>query len=95
MVKVKFTLDRRTDGHTDRQGDSYIPPQTSFAGGYNNMTCMYTVDYPVMFINTQERVENLIFQQYKKCCTLADNSVFFFQSVFLHVAWFAVYAKQS
>ena len=33
MVKVKFTLDRRTDEQTDRQGDSYIPPQTSFAGG--------------------------------------------------------------
>ena len=29
MVKVKFTLGRRADG----QGDSYIPPQTSFAGG--------------------------------------------------------------
>ena len=22
-----------TDGRTDRQGDSYIPPQTMFAGG--------------------------------------------------------------
>ena len=39
MVKVKFTLDRQTDGWTDRQtdkqGDSYItpPPQTWFAGG--------------------------------------------------------------
>ena len=46
MVKVNFTLDRQTDGQTngqtDRQGDSYIPRQTSFAGGggggggYNN-----------------------------------------------------------
>ena len=26
-------MDGRTDGQTDRQGDSYIPPQTSFAGG--------------------------------------------------------------
>ena len=25
--------DRQTDGRTDRQGDSYIPPQTLFAGG--------------------------------------------------------------
>ena len=36
MVKVKFTLDRRTDGQTDRQTDRVIPiypPQTSFAGG--------------------------------------------------------------
>ena len=45
MVKVKFTLDRRTDEQTDRrtdrqtdrQGDSYIPPQTSFAGGIINV----------------------------------------------------------
>ena len=26
-------IDRQTDGQTDRQGDSYIPPQTLFAGG--------------------------------------------------------------
>ena len=32
ITKVKFTLDRRTD----RRGDSYIPPQTSFAGGIIN-----------------------------------------------------------
>ena len=28
--------DGRTDGETDRQGDSYIPPQTMFAGGIIN-----------------------------------------------------------
>ena len=35
MVKVKFTLDRQTDGQTNRQIDRVIPiyPQTSFAGG--------------------------------------------------------------
>ena len=44
IAKVKFTLDRQMDRRTDRQGDSYIPPQTSFAGGifvcgeYNKIT---------------------------------------------------------
>ena len=37
VAKIKFTLDRQTDGQTeeptDRQVDSYIPLQTSFAGG--------------------------------------------------------------
>ena len=33
MVKVKFTLDRQTDGQTDRVIPIYTPPQTSFAGG--------------------------------------------------------------
>ena len=37
MVKVKFTLDRRTDGQTDRQGDSYIPPPNFVCGGYNDL----------------------------------------------------------
>ena len=32
MVKVKFTLDRRTDRWTDRQGDSYIPPKLCMWG---------------------------------------------------------------
>ena len=32
MVKVKFTLDRRTDRRTDRQGDSYIPPKLRLRG---------------------------------------------------------------
>ena len=45
MVKVKFTLDRqtdrRTDRQTDRQGDSYIPPQTLFAGGIMKMINFY------------------------------------------------------
>ncbi len=26
----------RTDRRTDRQGETYIPPQTLFAGGYND-----------------------------------------------------------
>ena len=45
MVKVKFTLDRRTDGRTDRQtdrqGDSYIPPPNFVCGGYNKKYCEY------------------------------------------------------
>jgi len=28
--------DRQTDGQTDRQGETYIPPQTLFAGGIIN-----------------------------------------------------------
>ena len=39
MVKVKFTLDRRTDG----QGDSYIPPQTSFVGGIITGKCIMSM----------------------------------------------------
>ena len=38
-IPSKNFLTGRTDGHLDRRtddrGDSYIPPQTSFAGGIN------------------------------------------------------------
>ena len=30
----------RTDGRTDRQADSYIPPKQSF-GGYKNKLCLW------------------------------------------------------
>jgi len=33
----------RTDGRTDRQGESYIPPQTSFAGGIITTSAMKLV----------------------------------------------------
>ena len=33
-------LTRYMDGQTDGQGNSYIPPQTLFAGGYNNLICL-------------------------------------------------------
>ena len=40
-------VDRRTDGQTDRQtdrqGDSYIPPQTMFAGGIKKYTVGKTI----------------------------------------------------
>ena len=48
MVKVKFTLDRRTDGRTDGQTDGQTdrvipiyPPQTSFAGGITISCCKH------------------------------------------------------
>ena len=40
MERTRSGTDGQTDGQTDRQtdghGDSYIPPQTSFAGGIIN-----------------------------------------------------------
>ena len=53
---VKFHLQGTwTDGQTDGQGDSYIPPQTLFAGGiimnFNNQILVNTTDLtPVTFV---------------------------------------------
>jgi len=33
MYPLCGQTDRRTDRQTDRQGETYIPPQTLFAGG--------------------------------------------------------------
>ena len=35
----RFALRNNTDGRTDRQGDSYIPSKTLFAGGIITFQC--------------------------------------------------------
>jgi len=44
-------MNRRTDGWTDGQGDSYIPSQTLFAGGIITLFMNGKLQYEINLIN--------------------------------------------
>ena len=51
----RFALRNNTDGRTDRQGDSYIPSKTLFAGGIITFQC--TKLQTIIIIHTKKHRE--------------------------------------
>jgi hypothetical protein len=45
LILSRKYMDGWTDGQTDRQDDSYIPPQTLFAGGIMKGSKNYITNY--------------------------------------------------
>ena len=59
----RFALRNNTDGRTDRQGDSYIPSKTLFAGGIITFQCtkLQTIIKSFIQKNTEKNITFYIY----------------------------------
>ena len=68
-----------TDGWTDGQGDSYIPPQTLFVGGYNygqigDQTGLFYTTNPVFYTSGNRFVRRTGTFGYLRCFHLSHQT---------------------